>query len=226
MNIIEKIKKYVEEQGNQVGTEGLSDILTYFANKEGMSQLILMYNDNVEEGITDLNGNRYMFEDILEAIKDTTKFVYLIYDGAWLCLPALNFFDDMVQFSGTYILGSEPNFVRVSIDSGEQIKAYTLSIERNECEVLHIDAFTSVSLTKEQAQAIGYNVEVKNLIENDNRPVIAFNGNKHIAFNHSRTTTSGHIYTSVVFDDDSNKTYKIALKLNNDLSINYNVSQL
>lgn len=224
-NIIEQIERYVCEQNNQVGTCGLGDILKYFANKEGMSQLILKYDGDPEEGITDLDGHVFQFEEILEAIKDTTKFVYLIYCRDYLCLPAMNDRDRMVQFSGTYIEQNEPNYVRVSINQANDIKDYFLPTQRNECERLRISAFSDATLTKEQAEAVGLNKEVYRLITNDQRPVIMFD-DWQIAFNACANVRAENviIYTAVVYNAINDEMLSVALYLYSDGRLTYKVS--
>lgn len=224
-DILAAIDQYVCSQGNQVGCEGLGDILKYFANKNGMSQLILRH-DGGGSGITDLDGNPYNFAQILEAIKDKTKFVYMIYQEAFLLLPAISFFDDMVEFTGTHIMSEQPTIVRVSINSAEQIKDYYQALENDQSESLRIDPFVSIELTTEQAAAVGMNESVAMRIRNDVRPVISFNNNVEIAFNYTKKNNGSNVYTAIVFDAEANKKYAISLTLTSARAISYQVTEI
>lgn len=113
-------------------SEALNDLNGRILEVEGkgMTQSILTYDGN-SNTIKDEQGNVMTMAEIITLIEDKSKFVYLK-DGFVLCLPAVNFYDDAVEFTGTYVMNGYTTTARVIINFEDQVSEYHLTSEKSE----------------------------------------------------------------------------------------------
>lgn len=98
-----------------------------------MEQAVLYY-DGESNTIKDEAGNVLTMEQIINLVKDKTKFVYLR-DDAVLCLPSLDFYEDAFEFTGTYVMNGYTTTARVIINSNNEVSEYHLTNEKTENKV-------------------------------------------------------------------------------------------